>query len=200
MSRTRPKAGVQAACLAGACLLLLAACNAVSRTGVLSSAGKPARPHQAFAHEEHDPALEEKGMDCELCHVLEAGDVTGELSEAGLRSCHTCHVEGPDRMHTGLRCVSCHRAGMLAILPADHRAGWVENHGTQIQVSRLACSQCHSNRFCVRCHTRRDEAERNFHKGPILSTHAMQARADPAQCQKCHKISYCTRCHRSGRF
>ena len=145
-------------------------------------------------------ALEASDLDCEDCHLSMEGDVTEEVSPQGRQSCHGCHVDEKVEAKSDIKCLSCHIGDMGAIVPSDHRAGWVSGHGSRVNLRRDSCSQCHSNRFCVQCHNRRDKADRVFHRGVALISHPLEARADPAQCGKCHTASFCIRCHQNKRF
>ncbi|MEW6441536.1 MAG: hypothetical protein AB1640_11440 [bacterium] len=162
-----------------------------------------------FSHKEHETTLVENKLRCTDCHLYDLAylqrdrqineEITRALTQAGQESCHFCHVKEPEGIRVSLKCLDCH-ADIRPIRPRDHTAGWKSAHGARIELSETACSQCHSNRYCLRCHTRRDEAERSYHRGSALLSHPIEARADPGQCRACHQASYCTRCHRSGRF
>ena len=200
MNRKRPGA-LKCFCVGVLLGMLLAGCHGLQSSEAPLEDGKRTEAHLAFSHDDHhDEAIDRRGLDCEDCHLLVEEELTEELSDTGRQSCHGCHIKGPEQVTTALKCMNCHGANMHVILPADHRPGWVSRHGTGIGLSKVACRECHSNRFCVRCHMRRDTADPAFHRGSALVTHPIQARADPSLCAKCHQASYCTRCHSAGRF
>jgi len=186
----------------GLLVLLLAACHLPSGGGDLPAGGGLNEPHRAFTHEQHGSALDAPGFDCERCHVTVEEELTEEVSPQGRQSCHVCHREGAERAKgakAASRCGTCH-TDLRSVVPASHGAGWVNDHGTRMNGGEAACSPCHSNRFCVRCHSRRDPAERVFHRGNVLMTHPVEARADPGQCQRCHRADLCVRCHSRKAF
>lgn len=212
MSR-REKYTIRRLCTSGALLFLLcgsiAACLYPPVTGSRAPGEEAPQALSAFVHKTHEEALKKEQFHCTDCHLYDLAymardeainkDITKALTRAGMESCHFCHRERPERAKVALKCLDCH-VDLLPILPANHRAGWRGSHGTRIAQSDVACSQCHSNRFCVRCHTRRDEADRAYHTGSAIVSHPIEARADPVSCQRCHNMAWCKRCHKSGRF
>ena len=186
--------------LGGSCLLLLAACRSALNPGDLFKDGHRSKPHEYFSHDHHDEALDAKNMACEECHLSAEGDITEEVSLQGRQSCHDCHADLQSGSGKKLKCLSCHAADMGAIMPSDHRTGWVSGHGSRVNLSQKKCTQCHSNRYCVQCHVRRGEADRTFHRGTALISHPLEARTNPAQCRNCHTADYCIRCHQHQRF
>jgi len=162
-----------------------------------------------FSHKIHKEVLEEQRFRCTDCHLYDLAymqrdkkineEITKAVTRAGAQSCHFCHIEHPEKTKKALKCLECH-ADIRPIRPANHRAGWNSSHGPRIAQNDVDCSSCHSSRFCVKCHMRRDEADRSFHTGVALVSHPIEARADPVRCQRCHQFNWCTRCHKSGRF
>ena len=163
----------------------------------------------AFSHKIHEEVLEKDRFQCTDCHLYDLAymqrdeainrEITKAVTRAGAESCHFCHIEHPEKTKRPLKCLECH-ADIRAIRPENHGAGWRSSHGPRIARNDVDCSSCHSSRFCVKCHMRRDEADRSFHTGVALVTHPIEARSNPVQCQKCHQFNWCTRCHKSGRF
>ena len=174
-----------------------------------SQGGVTPRAWTAFSHKVHEEALKENRFQCTDCHLYDLAymqrdekineEITREITQAGMESCHFCHIEHPREVKLSLKCLDCH-ADIRPIRPENHRASWKSSHGARVAQNKLACANCHSSRFCVKCHMRRDEADRSFHKGVALVSHPIEARADPVRCQRCHQLNWCTRCHKSGRF
>jgi hypothetical protein len=196
-------------------IVLLAVCAALTACFYPPEAGPrqagrvAPQASSAFIHKVHEEVLKQNEFKCTDCHLYDLAflarneeineEVARVLTRAGMESCHFCHREHPERVKAALKCIDCH-ADIRPIRPANHRAGWESSHGPMVAQNELACSNCHSSRFCVKCHMRRDEADRAFHTGVAIVSHPIEARADPTRCQKCHQISWCTRCHKSGRF
>lgn len=195
--------------------LLLLTCGSVAaclypRLPASRLAGEQApKAWTAFSHKTHEEVLEKNRFRCTDCHLYDLAymqrdkkineEITRAVTRAGAQSCHFCHIENPDEIKVSLKCLDCH-ADIRPIRPANHRAGWESSHGPRIAQAEVDCSSCHSSRFCVKCHMRRDEADRSFHTGSALLSHPIEARADPVRCQRCHQFNWCTRCHKSGRF
>jgi len=193
-------------------LLLCASISAClySRQPAFRSPGEQTpRAWTAFSHRVHEEALKENRFQCTDCHLYDLAylqrdpkineAVTRAITKAGMESCHFCHIEQPKQVKRSLKCLDCH-ADIRPIRPENHRAGWKVSHGDKMAQKELACDNCHSSRFCVKCHMRRDEADRSFHTGVALVSHPIEARADPVRCQRCHQLNWCTRCHKSGKF
>ena len=162
-----------------------------------------------FRHKDHEEVLKKEKFRCTDCHLYDVeylqrekklnDELANSLTEAGMESCHYCHVKHPDRGgKNSLKCMNCH-VDLLSIRPGDHTVGWKEAHGTSIELSKVACNQCHSNRSCVRCHMTRDPAAPVVHSGVMIVSHPVRARSNPNSCKTCHQPVFCVRCHR-GRF
>ena len=93
-----------------------------------------------------------------------------------------------------------------------HRANFISVHDQQAAADPAACVVCHSELFCVDCHTRlgisgQNSARGNPHppgwSGPPGSgnTHGPAARLDPLSCASCHGGAgevLCVSCHQVG--
>lgn len=86
-------------------------------------------------------------------------------------TCTACHQTEQPRSHTNLfrtqthgveaswdreRCMVCHKEAACAnchreIAPRSHGAGWIERHGTAMNLSHN-CSVCHQPDSCASCH------------------------------------------------
>ena len=191
-----------------ALLVLLPSC--LRPPGMEGGEGRPASSraaHKVFSHRSHEKTLTELRFLCTDCHLYNVAFREGDekvvdriaeaITRAGLESCHFCHRTRAAEIEAFLKCIECH-GEISSIRPEDHRAGWERTHGSRVGNSEHDCSNCHSNRFCVRCHTRRDEASRSYHTGSAIVSHPIEARADPTLCGRCHSPAYCVRCHQRG--
>jgi hypothetical protein len=195
--------------------LLLLVCGSISAcfyppvTTSLAPGGTAPKASSAFVHKVHEEVLKQEKFQCTDCHLYDLAymardkainqEISRALTRAGTESCHFCHIKHPKQVKVSLKCLDCH-ADIRPLRPENHRANWISSHSPKVAQNELACANCHSSRFCVKCHMRRDEADRSFHTGVAIVSHPIEARADPVRCQRCHQLSWCTRCHKSGRF
>lgn len=127
-------------------------------------------------------------------------------------TCHKCHVDKDTRVENGTdNCRACHD-DLRSVMPDDHKGLWVNMHGDaakevwydggfkkKAERSKLTnyptCDNCHSQWFCVDCHTSRDLAKAKMHPRTFRTAHVAAAVADPASCSSCHTTRYCRDCH-----
>jgi hypothetical protein len=168
--------------------------------------------------------------DCGGCHVDLPGEMTRPdshvvhdgnfLREHGVQAsaqgdlCTSCHTQR--------QCAECHGITVPTIpsrLDFDapmrntmHRANFMSVHDRQASANPAACIVCHSELFCVDCHTRlgisgENPTRGNPHppgwSGPPGSgnAHGQAARLDPLSCASCHGGAgevLCVSCHQVG--
>lgn len=188
------------------------------------------RPSMATCFSCHEHAGQWDIRDCDSCHVELAseGDPPEShvvhdgdfLREHGVQAaaqadlCTTCHTQR--------QCAACHGVTVPTIpsrLAFDspmrqsmHRANFFSVHDMQAAADPGMCVICHSELFCVDCHTREgvagaDAAGGNPHppgwSGPpgTANDHGPAARLDPVECASCHGGAgemLCVGCHRVG--
>ena len=188
------------------------------------------RPNMATCFSCHDHAGQWDVRDCDGCHVELASEGVppqshvvhdGDfLREHGVQAnaqgdlCTTCHTQR--------QCAACHGVTTPAIpsrLAFDspmrqsmHRANFFSVHDQQAAAEPGMCVVCHSELFCVDCHTRQgisgvNAARGNPHppgwSGPPGSSnaHGRAARLDPVGCASCHGGAgemLCVGCHQVG--
>jgi len=153
--------------------------------------------------------------DCGGCHIDLPGEMTlpeshvvhdgNFLREHGVQAnaqadlCTTCHTQR--------QCAACHGVTVPTIpsrfrfdepmRQTMHRANFISVHNQEAAADPGQCVVCHSELFCVDCHTRlgisgQDPVRGNPHppgwSGPPGSsnTHGQAARLDPLSCASCH--------------
>ncbi|MDH4282038.1 MAG: hypothetical protein OEV36_05265 [Myxococcales bacterium] len=190
----------------------------------------PLRPSMATCLSCHQHAGQWDTRDCGGCHV----DLPGEMArpeshvihdgnflrEHGLQAaaqgdlCTTCHTQR--------QCAACHGVTVPAIpsrLNFDdpvrqsmHRANFISVHNQQAAADPGVCVVCHSELFCVDCHTRAGVSGINPERGNphppgwsgppgSSNTHGQAARLDPLSCASCHSGAgevLCVSCHIVG--
>lgn len=170
--------------------------------------GHPAlREPFPFDHAEHTRAFKRAGVQCLDCHPVgtvvrvERKKMLPEDLPGPRSSCHACHhvedaVPGAPRRAPGA-CELCH-ADRSELVPADHGAMWMADHGREALVRKSTCMDCHDTHTCVACHDERGALERNPHPPGFGSFHGVEARMDPHSCTSCHTGDSCTSCHTTG--
>jgi hypothetical protein len=131
----------------------------------------------------------------------------GVLGPAEAATCATCHTRND--------CASCHlpplpaqaaqlpsRAeavapgvGLTVAFPGSHRAPAFERtHGTLAASEAASCATCHTQPFCVQCHS---AAERPvYHETNFVARHAAEAWGRSLECANCHEVQvFCRSCH-----
>ena len=183
---------------------LLLAVVAACATGFLR---EPLRPAETFSHAAHEDVVQGLGFSCTVCHpftidVLEAdperaADVSRALMVPGKEACHFCHKDAGAPVATIRRCTLCHE-DIRPLRPTDHGPRWSDDHGLRARLGADSCRDCHREADCVRCHLRRDVAQRDAHPPTWRSFHAVEARLEAGRCQRCHVASTCVRCLERG--
>jgi predicted CXXCH cytochrome family protein len=187
------------------------------------------RPKMATCFGCHRHEKEWTVRDCDGCHVDVAAEETPPSShlvhdgdfirEHGVRAasardlCSSCHSERS--------CAVCHGVTVAALpsklafdqvrLTGLHRAGFRARHSEEARSQPGLCTTCHTERFCIDCHTTSGvapgTASRSPHPPGFLTTgrgggqHGIQARLDPVSCAGCHGGAgeqLCVGCHRVG--
>jgi len=165
--------------------------------------------------------------DCNACHVNVAAEAVmpeshvvhdGDfMREHGVRAasekdlCASCH---DDRS-----CAKCHGVTVAALpwklavgdaprATGVHLSGFRSRHALEARADPSACTTCHSEDFCVACHTSLgvtgSSAKSPHPQGWVTATggeHGFQARVDPMSCAGCHGgggEQLCVGCHRVG--
>ncbi len=136
----------------------------------------------------HGPHLK-RGARCADCHGA------GEPRLPTMAECTKCHQDA--------RCTTCHLSGpdrrlKLALpggrlMPRDHGPGF--KHGSKARLDSKACSACHTERSCERCHSG-PIRPLEIHPADYISAHPVEARRDMGECGKCHRVAtFCMDCH-----
>lgn len=127
---------------------------------------------------------------CDSCHSETAHPGAIRWRRApDMDACTGCHVtsEAP------VECDACHvgelpsglGGGTLAV---THGANWRQTHG---MADLRACSICHEDRHCVKCH-----GTRLPHPASFLNGHGRESLEPGAQCDSCHRGGQvCDACH-----
>jgi hypothetical protein len=162
-------------------------------------------PTSAFDHDKHKVLIEKEGFNCMGCHPFNAtlktqheklGDeIEARYLKPGEETCHYCHNSQEYKATKPLRCLSCHKDNMAAILPKTHTLSYKKDHRILAQASGEECMLCHAQSFCVDCHMRRDTMQNRVHDGNNLFYPAVEARANPMKCSSCHRQRFCLGCH-----
>lgn len=159
-----------------------------------------------FAHKNH---IERVKGDCQRCHVTlpEAGKNVG--LRIPMSTCRGCHNHNED--YQAGNCDKCHKdlnAEKVKLMEGfAHQGNFGTEHRLAARSSSSSCFACHTQAFCVDCHTATpavrvevqnpDAVTRQFiHRNDWLSRHYMEAEADPAQCYRCHQPTFCADCHK----
>lgn len=168
--------------------------------------------------------------DCGGCHVDLPGEMTRPqshvihdgnfLREHGVQAnaqgdlCTSCHTQR--------QCAACHGVTVPAIpsrLRFDeptrntmHRANFISVHSRMAAADPGQCVVCHSELFCVDCHTKLGISGQNSTRGNphppgwagppgSANLHGPAARVDPLSCASCHSGAgemLCVSCHIVG--
>jgi hypothetical protein len=152
-------------------------------------------------------------IECSYCHNFELNHDTKKATlKPGISKttfikpikdlCHSCHRNAEDP-HTKApqTCYTCHRSmeNMKTIKPQNHfGVDWVRNHSLNARTADNACTTCHTNSQCVKCHVQRNSLFQNNHTRNFRFYHSIEARAQPQKCDACHSKNYCMSCHMKG--
>jgi hypothetical protein len=163
-----------------------------------------------FHHKDHKAFIDEHG--CLPCHKMNVkmswADI--EAAEKGSKklimptkvTCHYCH-NNPGKSpapNAPTKCYICH-FNMKEIEPADHKTGnWLKDHRFAYYAESKRCEECHRQRFCIDCHSRREVIKHRVHPRNYEYIHSIEAAADPAKCSRCHRIGFCMECHTKGNW
>jgi len=101
----------------------------------------PAPPKSAasvFDHGKHRVLLEKDGFNCVSCHPFNAtlktqheklGDeIEARYLNPGQETCHYCHNNQERKAMKPMKCVSCHKENMAAIIPKTHTLSFKKDH------------------------------------------------------------------------
>lgn len=154
--------------------------------------------HLHFSHERH---LAVPGTTCESCHAgVESVDLATVEHLPSMEQCIGCHVE----QGAPTDCRSCHpkgRGGTIRtsypsgiLIPDDHGAHWLKQHGAEAERDLGSCASCHAQEDCLSCHD--GAIPPTFHAGNYLAKHPQDAMANSPQCASCHRLErFCRDCH-----
>jgi hypothetical protein len=146
----------------------------------------------------HDPHLA-RGVRCAVCHA-EFPHQPGVTNKPRMDACFSCH--GVSHLEQGVvadgTCTKCHPAGFKR-LPKDHSKEFKEKeHGGIAKKDSFACTACHGNGFCVKCHAvkkvlPKDHGEKPADKTLWKKQHGKAGKLDG--CSICHDKKSCLSCH-----
>jgi len=136
----------------------------------------------------------------------------GRLGAADAARCATCHTRDD--------CASCHlpplpaaaralplRAAVTApgvgldqAAPESHQVPRFERaHGTLAGADPGSCVTCHTQPFCVQCHS--DPGPPVYHEPNFVARHAADGWARNSDCSSCHEVQrFCRDCHVQAGF
>jgi hypothetical protein len=106
----------------------------------------------------------------------------GQAALTGDTECSSCH-------QVQAFCAACHRRQGMTPVGApygtfhDASGVWFLGHGAAARRSLEACTTCHTQQFCMRCHSARGAMRVNPH-GPGFSP--SMGGKNPAMCALCH--------------
>jgi predicted CXXCH cytochrome family protein len=194
-----------------------------------SNATGSLEPKMATCFGCHEHQSEWDLRNCNGCHVdVAKEDVTPEshvvhdgdfIREHGVRAttdrelCATCH---DDRS-----CAKCHGVTVPTLpwkmgigerpqMTGLHLSGFRSRHSMEARAEAGLCATCHSENFCVQCHTTlgvgalANGAKNPHPPGWVTASggqHGLEARTDPMSCAGCHGgggEQLCVGCHRVG--
>ncbi len=185
----------------------LAFAQSISELAKEKPVAKYALPYEVYEHEYHEKPLEKEGIDCKYCHPFKLNwkDRTAELDvdyeqlfvKPLDKLCHDCHRKESRIKASVFVCTLCH-LNTRQILPDDHRAGWLRQHGS-VTYRGHECRECHDDSYCVDCHRRFELIRPRVHSRNYQYFHSIEARISPASCYACHRQSACIECHVTGK-
>lgn len=141
-----------------------------------------------FVHQEHLVYIDN---DCSSCHVPEAKEIKPATEV----------------------CLNCHDEAMIKEVSfngtSTHGPTWALTHRPIAKAHRadalgqFNCSSCHSQEYCLECHTAGFADEQgafgnnmvNVHRSEFQVSHPIAARTDPQLCTSCHEVRFCSDCH-----
>ena len=117
-----------------------------------------------------------------------------------MEQCVNCHVE----RKVATDCVTCHvkgRGGTIRtvyasgkLIPDDHGASWLKQHGGIAERDLGQCASCHAQTDCLSCHD--GAIPPTFHASNYLALHPQDGMANSPQCASCHRLDrFCRDCH-----
>ncbi len=142
----------------------------------------------------HDMDVLAREARCVLCHRVGHSPKPVAEPVVLMGECFLCH----DGRRASNRCNLCHTKTEAAsppashYLPYPHPAGWRGLHSSPPAPSERACSACHGERPCVRCHTLTLPHPAGY-AGP---DHVRDTRNPSIRCDRCHTQNWCEECHR----
>ena len=163
--------------------------------------GKPARRPINFSHAPHV----EYGKKCVDCHK---GAEPGTIATAKHPQCTECHKDDFE----GMLCAKCHydfaAMGLKKLSSYKHANDFMSRHAEYARKSAQACVQCHSETFCLDCHSKHEGLKPSLkypervranliHRGDWITMHRIEAKVDSSSCLKCHVTAECNTCHAS---
>lgn len=146
-----------------------------------------------FSHRAHHEAE----IPCGECHRRIEQNVAANSTLAMRKDdCYGCHRDRADK------CAYCHQDIRADRAPADHRHGWMRQHGTVVRTAldernSERCGLCHEKRDCESCHQAMEP--RNHTNQWRLRVHGIAAAIDRERCWTCHRVDLCQRCHEETR-
>jgi hypothetical protein len=134
------------------------------------------------------------------------------LGASGAADCATCHTRDD--------CASCHLSplpaaalalplratvvapgvGLFQGAPASHQVPRFDRaHGTLAAADPAACATCHTQPFCVQCHSAPQQPV--YHEANFVARHAADAWSRSTECASCHEVQvFCRSCHVQSGF
>jgi hypothetical protein len=131
-----------------------------------------------------------EGRLCTDCHTEVAhGKATKWSRVASMNDCTSCHK----RSKTSVECKLCHTGKIETVVftkpefRVTHGPQWRKTHGMG---QMDACSVCHDENKCGRCH-----GPGVPHSPTFLQDHPESASDTKAECTSCHSKKFCNDCH-----
>jgi hypothetical protein len=146
-----------------------------------------------FSHKKHL----EKNDDCTVCHanITQKERVNVSLHLPTMQDCYTCH-EMPE---TTEGCYTCHNENEN-LEPGDHGIAWEEMHGIAAMGAESSCNSCHTDNYCITCHSGANINE-SSHKPGFILTHSIAHSTKETDCATCHQdVDYCITCHTTTNY
>ena len=128
-------------------------------------------------------------------------------------ACTTCHLPDDATIVPDTKvCLECHDQDTVNSVSLGqtktHGPVWSLNHRSEALGVGANCASCHSQEYCMECHTAGFADEmgelgnnmNNVHRGDFHVSHPIAARTDQNLCSSCHESQFCSDCHNEWRF
>lgn len=162
-------------------------------------------PREMFDHNFHEKHFNAVKYECTNCHTYKVDRQSKTVLEIDYQKfftkplaelCHPCHREQGQIRSRLYVCSTCHTEPQ-AIVPANHRSGWIKKHAS-LSYNAKECRNCHDDSYCINCHRRFETIKPRVHSRNYRFFHSIEARTSPARCYACHRETQCRQCHSTG--